>query len=1435
MKRLIIFSIVMVMLSCIVSAQETRYNITKDNYNELTIEFSFGTPSAQDVMVAGQPFTLLNLAGCMASGAVGEPNCPVFSSLVEIPLCNSINLVWNQQLTYDTISLSALGGHYQLAPVQPDRSKADTSRAVLVMNHKTYATDAFVGNEVATVRPMGIARDRNLAQLEVSPIQYNPTTGQIIVLKSLTLTLHYEGANEAATREMYEKYYSPAFAPAGNIMNSLYSAMKSGTAPVRYLIISNPMFRGQLDEFIAWKKRRGFITDIVYTDNAAVGATTTSIASYIKSQYTNATATNPAPTYLLFVGDVDQLPPFIGTTDTTNPHVTDLYYATWTEGDYIPDCYYGRFSAQTIDQLTPQIEKTLMYEQYTFADPSFLNRAVMVAGVDGGNVGDFGYNYADPAMDYAINHYINSSRDFRVIYYKNNPTRLPSGAIDRIGSSAASNAATVVASYNEGAGWINYSAHGGDVCWGTPNFSTSDVHVMTNHQKFGFMVGNCCVTNKFQVGECFGESLLRKGDYCGAVAYIGCSNNSYWSHDFYWAIGVRSDISANMSLTYRSSALGAYDRLCHTHSETQNKWVTTAGAIIWAGNIAVESCGYDTHSKKYYWEIYHLMGDPSVMPYLTQPSPMTVAAPNVITQGTTSLQVRVAPYAYVALTDSTNHNVIASAEATSGGIATLTLPTSLAVGSYELVASAQQYVTSFAPLKVMASNARVASLMARITDTHPIASDSVRVTVTLKNISTEALENIKIYVHTDCSYITFSQDTMRYANLSPNGTILINSMFVGAINDYTPDLTEANIWVTADFDNASIISTSKATAQIYAPKLVAEIQLPNRNILPSNDLSATIKITNTGHATFFTGSCTFTSPTAMLASTATDAPNFNINKGASVVRSFTIHALNNMPTNTLVPLYLDIHNNKTALFDTTAIFVGSLSQETFEGSTFAISGWTSSTNTWVFDATNAHQGNKSLRSATITHHETSEKHITYTSSIDDSISFFYKVSSENNYDWFRFYIDGTEKLKASGEVDWTRVSFPVTAGSHTYKFEYKKDYSENRGSDCAWIDDVIFPLKPKTAQYLNDTICRGNAITLNNQTITLNADTSFVTRQTSTLVQITDYHVINRIIDTNYVEACNNYTINNNTYTESTTITDTINMIGHCEHLRQIILNIGHTNTTFDTITACDNYTLNGTIYTQSSWISDTTPNINGCDSVNAILLTINHSTLDTLTLSACDQYTFHNQTYTASTTILDTNQNLLGCDSITAILLTINHSSSNADTITACDNYTWDGQDYTESLDFINHDRNQYGCDSITTISIIIHHATSDTLYITDTAYTYLWNDTPITISGTYTDTLSSTFGCDSIITLVLTLIRPTEDILNPDFQNLYIFPTPTSNIVHFSQMVQEADLFDLSGRHLQHHTNTNQISLSNLPNGIYTLKITANNQIFIFKVIKQ
>ena len=112
----------------------------------------------------------------------------------------------------------------------------------------------------------------------------------------------------------------------------------------------------------------------------------------------------------------------------------------------------------------------------------------------------------------------------------------------------------------------------------------------------------------------------------------------------------------------------------------------------------------------------------------------------------------------------------------------------------------------------------------------------------------------------------------------------------------------------------------------------------------------------------------------------------------------------------------------------------------------------------------------------------------------DTLSFYYKTSSESGWDYLKFYIDNTSVGQWSGEVAWTKAAFPVTAGNHTFKWEYMKDGSQASGSDCAWLDYILFPATTCTCYSVSGTITYASTTNtpLNGLTVKLKNDAGTV-------------------------------------------------------------------------------------------------------------------------------------------------------------------------------------------------------------------------------------------------------------------------------------------------------------------------------------------------------
>ncbi|NOX48763.1 MAG: hypothetical protein GXO89_17475 [Chlorobi bacterium] len=120
--------------------------------------------------------------------------------------------------------------------------------------------------------------------------------------------------------------------------------------------------------------------------------------------------------------------------------------------------------------------------------------------------------------------------------------------------------------------------------------------------------------------------------------------------------------------------------------------------------------------------------------------------------------------------------------------------------------------------------------------------------------------------------------------------------------------------------------------------------------------------------------------------------------------------------------------------------------------------WTQGGNAlWFVTTDNAYDGTYCSKSGSIGDNSTSEMSITLFLNSGGDVSFFRKVSSEANYDYLKFYIDGSFQGQWAGETAWSEVSFPVTSGQHTFKWVYAKDANTIGGSDCAWVDFIIFP------------------------------------------------------------------------------------------------------------------------------------------------------------------------------------------------------------------------------------------------------------------------------------------------------------------------------------------------------------------------------------------
>jgi len=74
-----------------------------------------------------------------------------------------------------------------------------------------------------------------------------------------------------------------------------------------------------------------------------------------------------------------------------------------------------------------------------------------------------------------------------------------------------------------------------------------------------------------------------------------------------------------------------------------------------------------------------------------------------------------------------------------------------------------------------------------------------------------------------------------------------------------------------------------------------------------------------------------------------------------------------------------------------------------------------------------------------------------------NVSFWWRVSSETNFDFLQFYTHGTLARSISGEVNWQSNSYKLGPQTNTLMWRYTKSiFSNAKGLDAGFVDQVVF-------------------------------------------------------------------------------------------------------------------------------------------------------------------------------------------------------------------------------------------------------------------------------------------------------------------------------------------------------------------------------------------
>lgn len=1014
MKHLFITLCLMLILISALAAEQFTMNasqnevklISSDN-SRIVLEMTLGHFNREEVRIDNRSYYHLNLKKEGLTLEAGMPQLPVIARSVIIP--------GTARMELSTLESDFVEYNMAIAPSKGNLTR-DVDPASIPYTFNTFYSSAasYPLNSSHTDEPF-VIRDYRGMTVRFTPFVYYPATQTLRVYTKLRVALSNTGTDLtnslSTTKNSHSKYFD-------DIYKSLFLNYANAKYPIlneegKILVIKHSMFDATIQPYVNWKRQKGYTVDVV--DVTVAGPTASQIQTYIANRYNQ----DPSLTFVQIMGDAPQVP-----TLTSGGGGSDPSFSLITGNDNYPELFVGRFSAQTVAQMQTQINRTVHYERDIQSGSVWLQKAMGIASNEGGgSQGDMG-----------------ESDQQHMELIRTDLLNYGYTTVDQIYQANGATAAQVSTNVNQGRGFINYVGHGSNTTWVTTGFSNTHVDALTNDNMLPFIVSVACVSGNFVSITCFAEAWLMatnnsNGNATGAIAHYASTINQSWN----------PPMRAQDEIT---------DLLIAESKQT-------IGGLYFNGSSRMtEVYGADGAAM---FKTWHIFGDASLMVRTKDPLPMTANYNPVLFMGMGSFDVITNPGARVAI--SNNGVLLGTAIANAQGNATVTLanPPQEPV-DLTLTITAFNRVTHVGTVQVLPSTGPyvvVSQMVVNDTNTN-VANygEQINMNVVVNNVGSDVANDVHVFISSSDPYLTLMNTEEAIGNIPANTIQSTVDGFDIMVSSATPDQHNAiiNVMISAgtevwEYSRNLLIN---APAFGFGNMAVQEISgNGNGRIDAGETILLTLPITNSGHAQ---------ANDIMTVLMITDVPHIAtpvsntysaLPVGASADMIYQVTFSSQIPVGTTVPITIILASGDHTDVYNTSVVVGLMMEDFVNG--FNNYPWSFTGGNWTMDTTNSYSGGQSAKSATITHNQSTSMTVTMNVPQPGSISFYRKVSSETNYDFLKFYINNVLKDQWSGNLDWAQITYNVTAGNNTFKWEYMKDNIVSSGSDCAWIDNIVFP------------------------------------------------------------------------------------------------------------------------------------------------------------------------------------------------------------------------------------------------------------------------------------------------------------------------------------------------------------------------------------------
>jgi hypothetical protein len=1004
----------------------------------------------------------------------GKPEIPSKSvTLLLPPVEKAINVIINFGEKINII------GNYQIYPFQEPYPLSFNGKIEFTKpDPRIYNSNKIYPDKAYTKIQTQYFRGHSIALLNLYPIEYEPLTGKISYYTSIKVTIETGSSVEA--ENSFNNFYRSCEQTKKRVENFIDNIEVISEYPIfsdlrdednDYVIITNNTYLTDFNTFIDFKLSQGYnvlvkLTEDIYTEYTGVD-NAEKIRNFIKYAYQNL-----GTEYVLLGGDTEIIPHrgfYVAAGSTIEEDLpSDLYFSgldrvgtgtgpDWnvdddsywgetSEADYYADVFLGRISADTHSEFSSALNKQIMYQNTPVTGD--LEKAIMV----GENLNNSPLTWGGTYKDEIIN-----GGTYNGYYTTGFPANFTvQTQYDRDGTWSLS---SLITKLNNGTHLVNHLGHSSNGY--NMKFYTSDVNNTnltsngTNHN-FYIMYSQGCYPAAFDNrnssgnygSDCIVEEFTTIDNGC--VVFIGNTRYGWYNP------GGTNSCSQYMDRQLFDALFG--ENIFHIAA--MNEDARFDGASQCNGN------------PWFRWAFYEitLFGDPSLDVWTDTPTDISASYPSSIPLGTTQISFNTdTPDALIGLIQ--NNELIGNGITDSYGDVTINLFTP--VSSIETISAsiiAHNKNRNQGDIIVVSNQPYVIYESYQINDSSGNGNnqadfgESILLGMTLENVGNQTAYNVDASLSAVDSYVTITDNTQSYGTILSYNTSNQIDGFAFNIANNIPDQHQIdfNLEITG---NARDTWNSFFNITVNAPNIeIGDMTIDdsaggngNARLDPGETAEIIIETSNNGH---------MDSPSA--AGTLNSASSYvTINDGAhnfgTILMGNTENAIFNItidsetPIGTPVDLQYSIIAGSYNINETFNKCVG-LILDDFEDGTFNNFEWEFAGDAdWSVVTETPFEGVYCVKSGDVGDNQSSDLILSVNVLADGDISFYKKVSSESNYDYLRFFIDGYGPGQWSGEVGWSEETFPVTAGNHTFKWSYDKDSSISNGSDCAWVDYIIFP------------------------------------------------------------------------------------------------------------------------------------------------------------------------------------------------------------------------------------------------------------------------------------------------------------------------------------------------------------------------------------------